>query len=142
MTATEQTQPLPRCIENGVALPRKKAARATNHPERPSVLASCSASLSGYAIQAKPKTPLTTVQLGRNIRPIEMQGSGACDVSGEGHTTPAGLNPSSVAKEAVRLRLHQLVINELIGFRSYSQIASEGTVKGESHEDDQPNERG
>jgi len=48
----------------------------------------------------------------------------------------------AVGDRLVWLWFHQVVVNQLIGFWSYSQIAPKRTVKGEGHEDDQPYEHG
>jgi hypothetical protein len=47
---------------------------------------------------------------------------------------------SVLSPMALSLWFHQVVVNQLIGLGSYSQIAPERTVKGEGHEDDQPYE--
>ncbi len=48
----------------------------------------------------------------------------------------------AVCDRLVWLWFHQVVVNQLIGIWSNSQIAPEWTVEGEGHEDNQPHEHG
>ena len=52
--------------------------------------------------------------------------------------------PSSteIATTKVELRLHQLIVDELIWIGSKAETAAKGTVQGEDHENEQPDKDG
>src|SRR6185503_16285497 len=50
--------------------------------------------------------------------------------------------PERLPGKRSRIKCHQLVVDELIRFRTDSEIAPERAVEGEDHENDQSHERG